>query len=399
MRIFLSYASQDREAAESVSLALAANGHDVFFDRDDLPPGEEFHGRIREAIQRTHLFVFLLSPDAVDAGSYTLNELDFAKKRWAHPSGRILPVLLRPTGLDLVPPWLLSVTLFEPHGNIAAAVAHEIEDIARTRRRSIVKAAGIAVAVVATLSTGLWWLAANREPPRTVNGRDGAPGVLVPGGVFTMGDDVNTPVRELFIDSFYIDTYEVTTARYARFLEASGSMKPPDYWDQAQGEDTRDMPVVGVDWHDADAYCQWAGRRLPTEGEWEKAARGTDQRMWPWGTGEPDSTRARFDAPITEPYSGAGVMPVGHYEAGQSPFGAHDLAGNVSEWVADWYEDSFLIADVRNPKGPPTGPGKVLRSGGWYDAADRLMTTRRFFAGQDFRSDDLGFRCARDFRE
>jgi iron(II)-dependent oxidoreductase len=95
------------------------------------------------------------------------------------------------------------------------------------------------------------------------------------------------------------------------------------------------------------------------------------------------------------PYSG-GLSTVGRHGTGVSPFGVHDLAGNVSEWIADWYSDGYIRGDVRNPKGPATGTGKVIRGGGWYEPPDRLMTTRRFFASPDYRSDDTGFRCARD---
>lgn len=123
MRVFLSYAFQDRALAEPIYLALRAQRHNVFFDRADLPPGEEYNVRIRRAIGRSHLFVFLVSPDSLDAGSYTLTELGIAQKIWDHPGGRLLPVVLRPVGLDLLPPYLKSVTLLEPEGNVTATVA------------------------------------------------------------------------------------------------------------------------------------------------------------------------------------------------------------------------------------------------------------------------------------
>src|ERR671915_2471716 len=113
MKIFLSYASEDRVVAEQIRLALAAQGHNVFFDREDLPPGDEFHSRIRRGIEASDLLIFLVSPHALDAGSYTINELEIAQKTWPHPAGRLLPVLLHRTDLKRLPNYLKSVTLLQ----------------------------------------------------------------------------------------------------------------------------------------------------------------------------------------------------------------------------------------------------------------------------------------------
>jgi formylglycine-generating enzyme required for sulfatase activity len=396
MKVFLSYPSEDKALAESICLALRAQGHTVFFDRTDLPPGEEYDTRIRRAIEDSDLFVFLVSPEALDAGSYTINELDIAEKRWAHPAGRVLPVILRPIPIDRISPYLKSVTFLEPEGNVTAAVADTVHRIAVVRRNAVLKAAAGGIAALALVASGAaYW--AMLGPEQEIEGQDGAPALLIPAGNFTMGDDEQSPLREIYVDAFYLDTFEVTVARYAKFLQATGSVRTPDQWDEADPERNADVPVVGVDWHDADAYCRWAGRRLPTDAEWEKAARGTDARTYPWGSDEPTDARARFGKTAPGPYQG-GLAAVGSHDAGKSPYAVQDLAGNVSEWVMDWFADSFPRSDVRNPKGPESGTGRVIRGGGWYDPGQRLKSALRFHANPEQRLDDMGFRCAADFR-
>jgi formylglycine-generating enzyme required for sulfatase activity len=397
MRIFLSYPSQDRALVEPLYLALRAQGHSVFFDRTDLPPGEEYDIRIRQAIEKADLLIFMLSPDALDAGSYTLTELEIAQKTWELPGGRVLPVMLRPVPLDQVPPYLKSVTFLQPDGNETATVADAVHRIALTRRKALLAtlARGFAVAVIVGVGAYFWW--ANRQPASERTGKDGAPAMLVPAGAFTMGDDEESPLREVFVDAFYLDKYEVTTSRYAKFLQATGSVRAPDYWEDVGQDRGGDLPVIGVDWHDADSYCRWAGKRLPTDAEWEKAARGTDGRTYPWGNDQPTTARAHFGQPMIGPYKD-GLAAVGRHEAGKSPYGVHDLAGNASEWVADWFTEVFASSDVRNPKGPDNGPGRVIRGSGWHDPPSRLTSTKRYHASPDTRSDDIGFRCARDVR-
>jgi len=154
--------------------------------------------------------------------------------------------------------------------------------------------------------------------------------VLVPAGEFVMGSEAGPserPVRRVFLDAYYIDTYEVTNGLYGKFLQATRRHEPR-YWKDARVNDPN-QPVVGVTWYDAEAYCHWSGKRLPTEAEWEKAARGTDGRISPWGN-QWDSARAS-----TSDGGSGKLSPVGSYEAGKSPYGAYDMAGNVWEWVAD----------------------------------------------------------------
>ncbi|MBM4299583.1 MAG: formylglycine-generating enzyme family protein, partial [Deltaproteobacteria bacterium] len=229
-------------------------------------------------------------------------------------------------------------------------------------------------------------------------GKDGAPAVLIPGGAFIMGNDEDSPRQEVFVGAFYLDKYEVTVARYAAFLKATGNVGVPEEWATVNLERDGELPVVSVDWQDASNFCQWAGRRLPTEAEWEKAARGGDERKFPWGNDTPSDERARFLKSYQNPVYKDGVAPVGSHPKGVSPYGVHDLAGNVWEWVADWFGESFSPGESRNPLGPKSGKSKVLRGGGWYDPPERVTAIRRMHAPPGHRDDSVGFRCAMDAR-
>jgi formylglycine-generating enzyme required for sulfatase activity len=396
MRVFLSYSSSDRTLVEPIHLALSAQGHTVFFDRADLPAGEEYDVRIRQAIENSHLMVFMVSADSLEAGSYTLTELAIAQKTWKHPAGRVLPVMLRPVSLERIPPYLKSVTLLQPEGDLTASVADQVYRIAQSRRRAKLKKTAVMLVIASIVCAGAYSYWILRGPAAEIIGEDGALALIVPAGSFVMGDDVASPLREVYLDSFYIDKHEVTISRYADFLKATGGARPLG-WEESNLHNGGALPVVGVDWHDADAYCRWAGKRLPTESEWEKAARGGDGRSYPWGNDEPTVARANFGKSMDGPYKG-GLAPVEGHAAGKSPHGAYDLAGNAAEWVSDWFAADFVRGEVRNPKGPENGMAKVIRGGGWYDPPERLNSSRRMHASPATRAGDVGFRCAKDFR-
>ena len=393
MRIFLSYASQDQEQAKSIYLALRDQGHKVFFDRADLPAGEEYHNRIRAAVEKSSLFLILISPDAIDSGSYTLTELAIAEKA----SVKILPVMLRKMDIEKLPASIKAVTFLETDGSLPGFVAAEVHRIAGEWRWKRLKYATLAAAVLVLVSIGLFYGLKARSRT-TVHGKDGAPALLIPAGAFVMGDDEESPRRELFVDAFYMDQFEITVGRYAKFLEATGNVRPPEEWETVNMQSDSEFPVVGVDWGDAAGYCQWAGKRLPSDTEWEKAARGADERKYPWGSDAPTTDRARYGKPYQNPVYKDGVARVGSYPKGASPFGVYDLSGNVTEWVADWFSESFPRSEARNPKGPDSGTGRVLRGGGWYDPAERLSATKRMYASPGNRADDIGFRCASDVK-
>jgi formylglycine-generating enzyme required for sulfatase activity len=391
MKVFLSYAKEDRGMANAIYLVLRDQGHRVFFDRTDLPAGEEFHNRIRLAIEGSHLFIFLLSAKATDKQSYTLSELEVAEKARI----KLLPVALDDVDFATIPESLKAVTIYRSDGNVAASVGAEVSRIGAGFRRKRLQQIGAVGLFVAVVSAGLFYGAkALRHNPSI--GKDGAPAVLIPAGKVTLGDDEESPRREIFLDAFYLDTFEVTVARYGNFLKATGNLKLPEDWPEGAVGAIGELPVVGVDWHDADAYCRWAGKRLPTEAEWEKAARGSDGRKYPWGNDQPTADHARFGISSQNSVYRGGVTAVGKYPKGASPLGVYDLAGNAGEWVNDWYSESFSSAETRNPKGPERGTAKVMRGGGWYDIAARITTTKRMSASPTHRDDATGFRCAAD---
>jgi eukaryotic-like serine/threonine-protein kinase len=234
--------------------------------------------------------------------------------------------------------------------------------------------------------------------------------VSVPAGDFTMGtaagggNDDERPVHKVTLDGFWIDRTEVTNAQYRAFVGATGHRAPttcdwgdPTYDDGAKA----DHPVVCVSWDDAKAYCEWAGARLPTEAEWEKAARGTDGRYYPWGSSWDGSRVNTCDTNCESSHKNtgdddgyAGTAPVGSYPTGASPYGALEMAGNVWEWVSDWYAFGYYGRSPQsNPQGPNSGQYRVLRGGSWYGFSSNARTGFRAWSEPDKRDVVMGFRC------
>ena len=226
------------------------------------------------------------------------------------------------------------------------------------------------------------------------------PMVEIPEGLFSMGFDGTQalederPKHQVWLSTFHMDLHEVTTAQYAPFLSAT-NRPVPWQWNQVDLAQHGDRPVIGVDWTDAENYCRWKRKRLPTEAEWEKAARGTDGRLYPWGNQVPGKDLANFALGARFSYSQV-LLPVRTYEQGKSPYGLLQMAGNVNEWVQDWYGANYYeTSPEQNPQGPEQGQFKVLRGGSWSDLPKYLLTYGRFKLPPETRNSYTGFRCAK----
>ncbi|MEW6324172.1 MAG: formylglycine-generating enzyme family protein [Nitrospirota bacterium] len=226
--------------------------------------------------------------------------------------------------------------------------------------------------------------------------------ILIPAGEFLMGNERGQnnerPVRKINLDAYWIDKYEVTMAQFYAFVAATSHREPrlagylavesvelPSFLEA-------DKPVVGVSWLDADAFCRWKGKRLPTEAEWEKAAKGTGQRAWPWGD-QPIPTVVNLEG-IEDHFPG--TAPVDYFSEGQSAYGVYQMAGNAMEWTNDWYDEHYYkVMPAKNPAGPPIGDEKVIRGGSWHDSFRYSHTYSRFKMLPEYRDVTIGFRCAR----
>jgi serine/threonine-protein kinase len=215
---------------------------------------------------------------------------------------------------------------------------------------------------------------------------DGALYHFVPAGPFTMGSTLGpdeSPPHVVELDAFWIMETEVTNALYARCVEVDACTPPHN--SQWQDAALADHPVTHVDWSQATAYAEWAGGRLPTEAEWEKAARGDDERMFPWPGDASDNEHLNFNAQAP--------VAVGSFPAGASPYGLLDMAGNVEEWVLDWYSPTYYSeAPAANPTGPNDGLFRVVRGGSFTSNRGMVRTTARGRAVPDSTFASVGFR-------
>ncbi|HAV93221.1 TPA: hypothetical protein DCW38_08610 [candidate division WOR-3 bacterium] len=234
------------------------------------------------------------------------------------------------------------------------------------------------------------------------NEKDGSVLIYIPAGEFTMGSESGEsdekPVHKVYLDGYYIMKYEVTNKQYKKFCDETGRSYPSDPGYSGMSSyftNYPDYPVVEVSWNDAKAYSKWAGLRLPIEAEWEKAARGTDSRTYPWGNGDPGTNRCNYDPGNYTEDGYKYTSPIGSYENGRSPYGCYDMAGNVWEWCSDWYGNNYYRdSEYRNPKGPSSGDYRVIHGGSWDNGAYGIRSALRGYGTPSIMYNPGGFRCS-----
>jgi formylglycine-generating enzyme required for sulfatase activity len=216
--------------------------------------------------------------------------------------------------------------------------------------------------------------------------------IYIPAGEFTMGTNSNfigTKVHKVYLDSYWIDQIDVTNSMYAICVNAGQCRSPARYNNYFDNPKYADYPVVYVNWYAANRFCRWRGARLPSEAEWEKAARGLNKRPYPWGKGLPDITLLNYNGDHGD------IVSAYDYLMGLSPFGLLQMSGNVRQWVNDWYQQNYYtISPYKNPQGPATGKYKSLRGGGFDDNLQEVETFYRAYHDPTSAGQDRGFRCA-----
>jgi len=460
LRVFMCHASQDKPVVRDLCRQLRAAGWiEPWLDEEKLLPGQEWDLEIEKAVEHSDVVLVCLSSHSVDKEGYIQKELRFVLNiAETKPEGAIFVVPLR---LDDCPvPRRLRIWQYVdyfPKGRRAWAFQRLLESLKlragrlgiptlnlaeEPARREVEEkdsqekgAKGVAlgsskgeeektpirkkrnllvfgiggVVLLISLIAGLTYFIQHLPFIEPITGIDGMLMEIVPAGKFTMGNDSGDsdekPAHEVDLDSFWIDQTEVTNAMYQLCVQAKKCNPPSDetYFGKEQ---YANYPVVYVSWNDASQYCTWAGRRLPTEAEWEKTARGVNHRVYPWGN-EFSCQKGNFDDETKfDPYVVPGgpncdgneyLSPVGSYSSGKSHYGVLDMAGNVWEWVADWYSDTYYSnSPSMNPMGPASGKLRVLRGGSWSVSVNVVRSSNRYNFDPATSSSDIGFRCAMD---
>jgi formylglycine-generating enzyme required for sulfatase activity/molybdopterin-guanine dinucleotide biosynthesis protein A len=345
--VFISYSSRDKAVVTRLRSALEQSGIRVWLDVGEINPGDVITKRLEEGITESTFFLPVLSPHFLRS-SWTQLEENLAWQREVEEGRVVVVPLLLQGELRHLPLRYRQRRFVDLRGDFDAGMAELLAFLRQPAERVLVR----------------------------MNAVDATELVLVPAGAFQAGkpEQPDNKPRQMELPAFYLARYPVTNAQYRKYLDASREAAKPEYWDDERFNQPQ-QPVVSVSWHDAQAYCKWAGLRLPTEWEWEKGARGTDGRPYPWGKDDPDPSRAVFGNLSGQP------APVGSCPAGASPYGLMDMAGNVWEWTASDYDK---------------GPRKTVRGGSFYDVARNLRAAIRYGNHPDSRSRSIGFRCAQD---
>ncbi len=416
--IFISYARENELAAQRLAEAFEARGRSVWRD-DKIAVGARYREVIQEALNQSACVVVIWSKAAVRS-DWVLGEADSGRQR-----GVLVPVRIDDCEPGLEFRQLQTADLSGWKGELTAPeflrVAQRIDALLglsgaesndplviagkTPSRRKLIAAVSSGAVVLGLVSA---WLLARHDPPLPASiVAGGVTMALVPAGEFQIGiaqapAGHDHPARMVELDAFYIDQFEVSNGHFARYVELFGDSRSA----RERCTSAPTEPVCGVSWNTAKAYCEWLDKRLPTEAEWEKAARGTDNRHYPWGNAPPAAGTANFCdlrcastllQDSTKDDGFAAAAPVDAFAGGRSPYGVYNMAGNVWEWVQDWYDDSY------HDRAPHTNPvnlrqadstGRVVRGGSWNSKAEFLRSDSRSWRSPDAPNDYVGIRCA-----
>ena len=449
-QVFISYASEnvnsttsDRQVADQICTALESQGIRCWIAHRDILPGDDWMDAIIDAVDQTKIIVLVFSANT-EKSQWVKDEIKLAleeKRRiipfriqdvypkralrllkvrcqWMHaftpPLEKhietLVKIVSRHLGKETAIPVKKEKKNEQPGADHFQPAAGEIKPVKENKKDSpdmpgdVKKVISIAHKVEKN-KNGFW----------EAYYQDGIVMVYVPPGEFMMGQtaeekkwliaqigekDYNsyyvreTPLHKVYLDGYWIGKYQVTFDQYDRYCNETKIKEPGD---SSWGRENR--PVIHVSWTEAVAYCEWLSQKvgfhfnLPTEAQWEKAARGNDQRKYPWGSREPDGNLANFGL------NNSKTTPVGSYPAGASPYGLLDMAGNVWEWCHDWYEAGYYKnSPHKDPVGPNSGSYRVFRGGSWYFYARDLRCADRGYDGPSYRGFNLGFRLRQDIK-
>ena len=401
--VFISYANQDKITADAICGSLEARGIRCWIAPRDIRPGQHWGGAIMTAIKSVRVMVLVFT-DSSNRSQQVLREVERAVGHG---------VVIIPFKIENVPMsddleyyisthhWLDAMTPpLEEHirhlGDVVKVILAEsgqtYNDGSLTKTNTIMEAPGAHKSLVVEVVTASSAFHDPAPGATKVNPIDGAEMIWIPPGPFLMGDDdrPDNPRRTAVLSGYWIYKNLVTVGKYKQYCEATKIAMPraPDF---NAGWAKEDHPIVNVSWHDATAYCKWATAALPTEAQWEKAARGTDGWAYPWGN-DWDANKAWCSK--KDWGDAGGTSPVGIY--GISPYGCSDMAANVWQWCSDRYDEDYMkSAPGKDPVGPDSGTSRVVRGGSWdFDDAGIFRASYRLNSFPGLRRVNVGFRCA-----